>query len=293
MSNYRIGSLFSGIGGLELGLERAGLGRVVWQVEQDNYCRQVLAKHWPDAVRFEDVRSAGAGGLEPVDLICGGFPCQDLSVAGSGEGLDGDRSGLWFEYARIIRELLPRFVVVENVPALTFRGLDRVLGSLAGLGYSARWGVLSAQDVGAPHLRRRLFIVAWREMADASNKHAQQHRKPGAVGRAARAAREQGVQRQRLRAESLHRGPALANADRPEAATKPGVGRGVDGLPAWMDHAWPAGRGPEQHPGEPPRIRKRRPGDRQRLKALGNAVVPQCAYVIGLELLRMERSGWI
>ena len=105
MANFRIGSLFSGIGGLETGLERAGLGRVVWQVEQDTYCRQVLAKHWPDVARFDDVRSVGAGKLERVDLICGGFPCQDLSVAGSGEGLNGDRSGLWFEYARIIYTL--------------------------------------------------------------------------------------------------------------------------------------------------------------------------------------------
>lgn len=110
-----IGSLFSGVGGLELGLERAGLGPVRWQVEIDAFCRGVLAKHWPKADRLTDVRSVGAATLAHVDLICGGFPCQDLSCANTGgAGLAGERSGLWWEYERIIDELRPRWVVVEN-----------------------------------------------------------------------------------------------------------------------------------------------------------------------------------
>ena len=157
-----IGSLFSGIGGLELGLEWAGLGPVLWQVEQDAFCSQVLARHWPDAVRHPDVRAVGASNLEPVDLICGGFPCQDISFAGRGAGLGGARSGLWFEYLRIVRELRPRFVVVENVPALVGRGIDAVLGGLAEGGYDARWDCVRASDVGAPHRRERVFIVAHR-----------------------------------------------------------------------------------------------------------------------------------
>ena len=156
-----IGSLFSGIGGLELGLERAGLGPVVWQVEKDDYARRVLAKHWPDATRYEDVRNVGGANLVPVDVICGGFPCQDVSYAGDGAGLDGERSGLWFEFARIIRELRPRYVAIENVAALLTRGLDVVLGELARLGYDAEWSVVSACSVGAPHVRRRLFVVAY------------------------------------------------------------------------------------------------------------------------------------
>jgi site-specific DNA-cytosine methylase len=112
-----VGSLFAGIGGFDLGFERAGM-HTAWQVELDPYCRAVLAKHFPDAERFEDVREVGAHNLAPVDLICGGFPCQDLSVAGKGAGIDGERSGLWAEFARIIRELEPRYVVIENVPAL-------------------------------------------------------------------------------------------------------------------------------------------------------------------------------
>lgn len=157
-----IGSLFSGIGGLELGLERAGLGPVLWQVEKEEFPRAVLAKHWPDAERFDDVCKVGAAELAPVDLICGGFPCQDISLAGRGEGLAGERSGLWLEYARVIRELRPRWVVIENVAALLSRGIDAVLGTLAALGYDALWDCIPAQAVGAPHRRDRVFMVAWR-----------------------------------------------------------------------------------------------------------------------------------
>jgi site-specific DNA-cytosine methylase len=131
----KIGSLFSGIGGLELGLEWAGVGRTAWQVEQDLFCQAVLAHHWPDAKRYNDVREVGAHNLEPVDVICGGFPCQDISYAGKGAGLAGARSGLWYEFARIIGELGPQYVVVENVAALFTRGIDAVLGTLAEAGY--------------------------------------------------------------------------------------------------------------------------------------------------------------
>jgi DNA (cytosine-5)-methyltransferase 1 len=155
-----IGSLFSGIGGLELGLEWAGLGPVLWQVEKDPYCLKVLEKHWPGVRRYEDVKTIGRS-VAPVDLICGGFPCQDLSYAGRGAGIKkSTRSGLWFEYARIISELRPRFVVVENVPALLTRGMDIVLGELAALGYDAWWDCIPAQAVGAPHRRDRVFVVA-------------------------------------------------------------------------------------------------------------------------------------
>lgn len=159
----RIGSLFSGIGGLELGLERAGLGSVAWQVEIEPYPRAVLKKHWPSAVRHDDVRAVGAHNLEPVDVICGGFPCQDISNAGKRAGLDGARSGLWFEYLRIVRELRPLVVVAENVAALRRRGLPVVVAGLEEAGYRVVVHQVSAADVGAPHLRKRLFICAFRE----------------------------------------------------------------------------------------------------------------------------------
>lgn len=156
----RIGSLFSGIGGLECGLERAGLGDVVWQVEKDEWCRGVLATHWPGAERFDDVCTVGAATLAPVDIICGGFPCQDVSGAGKGAGLAGARSGLWYEYRRIIGELQPAACIVENVNSGARRWLPHVRANLHMLGYRTRAYALSSFDVGAPHLRRRVFVVA-------------------------------------------------------------------------------------------------------------------------------------
>ena len=155
------GSLFAGIGGLDLGLERAGMA-CRWQVEIDDYCCQVLAKHWPTVERYEDVRTVGIRNLESVDLICGGFPCQDISSAGKRAGIEGQRSGLWSEFYRIICELRPRYVLVENVAALLVRGMDRVLGNLADGGYDAEWDCIPAAAVGAPHIRYRVFILAHR-----------------------------------------------------------------------------------------------------------------------------------
>lgn len=155
--------LFSGIGGFSLGLERAGM-RTVAFCEIDPFCRKVLAKHWPGVPCYDDIRTLDGRALAingRVDLICGGFPCQDVSISNvTGAGLDGARSGLWFEYARIIGELRPRFVIVENVAELLNRGMGRVLGALANLGYDAEWRVLRGLDVGLPFIRERVWIVA-------------------------------------------------------------------------------------------------------------------------------------
>lgn len=156
----RFGSLFSGIGGLDLGLERAGM-ECAWQVEIDEFRRGILAKHQPDASRFNDVRDVGKHNLEQVDLVAGGFPCQNISLAGFGAGLAGARSGLWREMFRVICELRPRYVLVENVSALLNRGAGRVLADLAGVGFDAEWETLRASDFGAPHRRERVFIVAY------------------------------------------------------------------------------------------------------------------------------------
>jgi DNA (cytosine-5)-methyltransferase 1 len=154
------GELFAGIGGFSLGLERAGM-KCKWQVEIDPYATAVLKKHWPEVQKHEDVRTFPPKGDYAVDLICGGFPCQDISVAGKGAGLAGARSGLWHEFARIIGELRPRYVVVENVAALLTRGMGTVLGDLSTLGYDAEWHVIPASAVGAPHRRERVWIVAY------------------------------------------------------------------------------------------------------------------------------------
>lgn len=162
---YTMGSLFAGIGGFDLGFERAGF-KTSWQVEIDPYCQKVLAKNFPEAERFGDIRECGIHNLKPVDIICGGFPCQDISNAGLRAGIEGERSGLWKEYARIIRELRPKFVVVENVAALLGRGMGVVLGDLAEIGYDAEWEIISAADVGAPHLRERVWLLAYPQRSE-------------------------------------------------------------------------------------------------------------------------------
>lgn len=160
--------LFSGIGGFSLGLERTGGFETVAFCEIDPFCRRVLAKHWPGVPIYEDVRTLttealSRGRVTPVDVICGGFPCQDISEAGLGAGIDGERSGLWGEYARLIDQLRPRLVIVENVSALLGRGLSRVLGDLAALRMDAWWSCLRSSDIGAPHIRDRVWIVAYPE----------------------------------------------------------------------------------------------------------------------------------
>jgi DNA (cytosine-5)-methyltransferase 1 len=154
------GSLFAGIGGFDLGFERAGMV-CKWQVEIDEFALKVLAKHWPDVRRHNDVKTFPPTDAKDwhVDVICGGFPCQDISYAGKGAGIEGSRSGLWYEYARIICEVGPRYVVVENVAALYSRGLDAVLGTLAACGYDAEWDCIPAAAFGLPHYRERVFIV--------------------------------------------------------------------------------------------------------------------------------------
>lgn len=172
-------SLFSGIGGLELGLERAGM-TIVGQVEINPFCQQVLAKHWPDVPRHDDVRTAvewWESELRPdVDLIGGGFPCTDISNAGGRAGITGPQSSLWGAMLDIASHLRPRYVLVENVAALTVRGLDTVLADLAGIGFDAEWTTVSACSVGAPHTRARVFVLAY----------------PSSVGRAGRRSSEPG-----------------------------------------------------------------------------------------------------
>lgn len=177
-------SLFSGVGGMDLGLERAGIETVL-QVENDRWCQQVLARHWPDVERVDDVRSVVSGCVQPddwecrlsaeiatrwgqprdgIDIVHGGFPCQDLSVAGKRAGFGGERSSLWFEFHRIVRELRPRWVLIENVPGLLSSngGADFavVLNGLDELGFDAAWAVLDARHFGVPQRRRRVFVVA-------------------------------------------------------------------------------------------------------------------------------------
>lgn len=228
-----LGSLFSGIGGLEYGLEMTGRFKTVWQVEKDAYCRKVLAKHWPDVTRYEDVKDVGKENLSAVDVICGGFPCQDISGAGKKEGVGGRQSRLWLQFARIIDEMRPGFVVIENVAVLRKRGLRECLWDIADLGYDAEWSNFPACAAGAPHSRERLFLLAY----------AHRNRKPTVAFDA---------ETPRLRANA---GRVWNGRD-----AAPPLVRMADGLPNGLD----------------------------RTRALGNAVVPQCAKVVGEWLLEIH-----
>jgi DNA (cytosine-5)-methyltransferase 1 len=242
-----VGSLFAGIGGIDLGFERAGF-ETVWQVEQNEFCRKVLAKNFPHADRsVTDVRDAGSRNLKHVDVIVGGFPCQDISNAGPREGITGKRSGLWKEYARIIGELRPCYVLVENVAALLRRGLDVVLGDLAEIGYNAEWQVISAANVGAPHRRERVWIVAYPN--------------GGNVQRFVPWVYDQKIWQEQTERQAGFRGGA---GEFDQWAVEPSVGRVAHGVPRRMD----------------------------RLKSLGNAVVPQIPELIAKQIIqKMDRGN--
>lgn len=156
-----VGSLFSGIGGIELGFEREGF-HTSWFVENNLYCQSILKEHFPRATIYGDIQTIDFSQLEKVQILTGGFPCQDISIAGKGAGIiEGKRSKLWTEYARAVRQIRPSFAVIENVSALTFRGLCNVLSDLAEIGYDAEWFCLQASQFGALHKRERIFIVTY------------------------------------------------------------------------------------------------------------------------------------
>lgn len=257
----KLGSLFSGVGGLELGLEWAGLGHTIWQVEREPFCLAVLAKRWPTAERFTDVRAVGKANLAAVDLICGGFPCQDVSSAGKGAGLAGDRSVLWSEFARILGELKPRWVVVENVAGGARKWVDAIVLELERLGYACLPIPVSASDVGAPHRRSRIFVVAH---LDGVRELQPQGSEPEQRGRVADGSASDS-EREHVR-EQQGRSRSASYTWRP---LEPGVVPLVYGLPGGL-----AGR-----------------GRRARIRALGNSVVPQQAEVVGHVIRILIEAG--
>ena len=153
------GSLFSGIGGFELGAKRAGI-KTIWNCEINSFCRKILKKHFPETTQYTDITTLKNPPY--VDIISGGFPCQDISIANpKGEGLDGKRSGLWKEMFRIICEARPSYVLIENSPQLLRKGFSTLLQSLSEAGYDAEWQCLQARDFNLPHKRERLFIICY------------------------------------------------------------------------------------------------------------------------------------
>jgi len=345
----RIGSLFSGIGGLDLGLERAGVGRPVWFCDVEPFALGILARRWPDVPQLPDVREVTPTTAAPIDVLCGGFPCQDISLAGSGAGLEGKRSGLFFEMIRVARQFTPRFIVFENVATIRARGLDTVLTELHAAGYDAAWSTFGADAVGAPHRRLRWWCVAYRHGEDRAPAMGSTWGLVGARGKppahgvmaggriahgeawgGASAPCEQwptptkweGRQAQVSPGDLRRKSPGLRadavltdavgyrvsvakdantiasavresgltlNADWVDALMGFPVGWTTDADPqAWP--GWPARPGWPQVAGEPPRTVQRgtQANRGKRISALGNAVVPQCAEVVGRKLLEIK-----
>ena len=266
------GSLFSGIGGIDLGLDRAGM-KCIWQCEVDPYACRVLEKHWPGVKRYGDITQVNWEEAERPDLICGGFPCQDISFAGKGAGLSGARSGLFYEAIRAVRILRPGYVILENVAALLVRGLDAVLGTLAEVGYDAEWHCIPAAAVGTPHIRDRVFILAypkserckeaWEYRPQQSTKwiHRECSQKVFTNDRSERI--QGGKQGTVPRIKSIPWSENVRGAEewlrRPDLP-EPLFRRSGDGVPYWLD----------------------------RLRCIGNAVVPQIAELIGRSIMETE-----
>ena len=327
----RVGSLFSGVGGFELGLERAGM-QIMWQVEIDLFCRAVLSERWPDVYRAADIRDFSRGDIPPVadcpvDVVVGGFPCQPHSLAGKRKG-EGDERNLWPEMLRVIRHVRPSWVIAENVPGIRTTLADRVIADLEGEGYTVWPLVVGADDVGAPHRRKRVFFVARLDNAEKLQQHEQETKPERSEARQIESGRASGgttmadpvgeglpgrwSRPQRTEAE----GPLLAreSPNGPRDMADPDCGgRQSERRSRVLDqqretfgdyphrlHRWPSGPSDPQHEDEPARAipkpglggvtdgvppRLERRIRRERLKALGNAVVPQVAEAIGRAIL--------
>lgn len=304
----RLGSLFSGIGGIELGLERTGGFETVFQVEVDDYARSVLKRHWPSVPRYRDIRSVSAWTLPACDVLAGGFPCQPHSLAGKRKA-SADERDLWGEFARLICELRPRYVLAENVPGLlsseSGRYFGRVLRDLATLGYDAEWSVLSAAALGAPHLRERVFLVAY------PNGQRQQQPQgllsnqrgwidnggaPGRAGHVAHADRQRCEEQQppaltSAARQSDWRADAfdVANAERISHRTEINATE-VDRPQAERSASWPGRSSWWEIEPAVGRVANGTPRRVDRLRTLGNAVVPDCAEFIGHLILHHYRS---
>jgi DNA (cytosine-5)-methyltransferase 1 len=283
--------LFAGIGGFAFGLERTGGFKTAAFCEIDEKAQMVLKKHWPNIPVFGDVTTLTKEKLDEqgitIDIITGGFPCQDISFAGRGAGLEGKRSGLWFEFARLIEEIQPKYAIIENVSALRFRGLDQVLWSLAEIGYDAEWHCIPAKAIGAPHQRDRIWIIAYPQGRKLDNTECvgcyekrddheeydgdkfsptSQHSSSMADTSSSRGSSWLSTERHGQEGDSkitYHLGYRLSRWEGGHIwSTEPDVGRVANGVPRRVD----------------------------RLKQLGNAVVPQIPQLIGEAILEVERN---
>tara|TARA_R100001460_G_scaffold108277_1_gene158931 strand:- start:1348 stop:2172 length:825 start_codon:yes stop_codon:yes gene_type:complete len=260
----KMGSLFSGIGGLDLGLERSIPGlQTVWQVEKEEFCRSILERHWPNTKRYNNVLHVGADNLEPVDVICAGFPCQSISISGKMEGLENEeKSGLWWHVHRLVSEFRSighePILVLENVANIIRVGGPDVVGSLAAIGYDIEWTTISAAQCGAPHLRRRWFGVAYPSTIGCYMRNAMAF---GELVDGRWTTADTNSTRTQVQTEGKQPSEQMSRSTSKTYwqgfPTQSPVCRRDDGIPNRVD----------------------------RLRALGNAVVPQCAEWIGQQII--------
>jgi len=277
-----ITSAFAGIGGIDLGISAAmPEAEIRYQIEIDPYCRAVLAKHWPEATRYEDVQTVKPADITGTQILLAGVPCQDTSVASpTGTGLDGERSGLWREVKRLIRSVSTiEWLVVENVPGLLGRGMDRLLGDLSESGFSyVEWDCLSSASIGACHRRDRIWIIASRHTPNSYGSAVWEFPERNTPGR-------YDVQSSR-ETESLNDG-SQRSATNP---LSPGLSFRERMEGSWAYAAVARGNGWNTEPpvcplddGIPGRLANRR----NAIKALGNSVQPQVAYFVGKRLRQL------
>ena len=298
MDEMRMLDLFSGIGGFALAAEtvwRDELDLVAF-CEIDPYCHKVLNKNFPQVPIHEDIKILDGTAFKDIDLLTGGFPCQDISVAGRGEGLSGDRSYLWFEMLRIIRDVRPRYALVENVPMLTSRGGTRVLADLAEIGYNAEWTIISARDVGARHLRKRIWIVAYPESERGKRRKTgkqrlNSQRKQRISGRNGTGEVsnsdshgekwDKSKDRKRRRSVQVHTKVSNTDSQRLQRSEKTGDSQ-EEGQESQDQFSTRLSRGETYWETEPNirRVANGVPSRVDRIKGLGNAIVPQVATVI-------------
>jgi DNA (cytosine-5)-methyltransferase 1 len=285
----KIGSLFSGIGLLEMGLEWSGVGTVVWQAEANEFCQKVLAKRYPNVKRYDDVRKITKDTAEDVDLLCGGFPCQDLSVAGKQAGLEGERSGLWWEFHRIVGELRPRWVVIENVYAGWAKWLPTVRKSLHELGYTSMPIRVQASNFGAPHRRSRVIIVAYSNSVPIRNEPwwwpgegGEDPAELGDDGETQSLALPSGPPQYNVQRLPTGENVSVRHADDPRCSEQWGTGPISEELITPQCSSW---WGTEPNVG---RVVDGGSNRVDRLRALGNAVVPHCTKFIGQLIIKAE-----
>jgi DNA (cytosine-5)-methyltransferase 1 len=285
MNGLKVLDLFSGIGGFSVGLERAGMQTVAF-CEVDKKAQQVLRKHWPNVPIFDDVTTLKGEQIGTVDVICGGFPCQDISLAGKGAGLEGARSGLWWEFHRLIKEIKPSWVIAENVSALRSRGLDQILRSLAEIGYDAEWHCIPASAVGAKHTRDRIWIIAYpskQRCDERGSNWEERHVLCDAFGDAPQSKPERNKRERGVSAVSeVNSAGLLANTDIVGTQVQTEGRHASQQVLRGTSEAWRTTVGGfwsvEPNVG---RVADGVSGRVDRLKQLGNAVVPQIPELIG------------